>query len=170
MTHDDLVHRAAKWLAGTMRCEPILTEYGCWATREQPDAFGICSSGTILVECKMSVADYHADREKPFRQIPQRGMGRLRFYMTPPGLLSPELLARRPGWGLLEVHPKTVRVIRKSDPFAQCSNAECLLFRSAWINDRLRGQLPPADSGSEHTRRDVLREVHAAQTEGGGDE
>lgn len=137
ITHDELVQRAARWLAGTRRCAPVLTEHSCWATPEQPDAFGINSGGTILVECKASVSDFYADLSKLFRRHPVLGMGRQRYYMTPPGLLSEKLLDKCLGWGLLEVHPQTVRVIRESGLFYACSNAECLLFRSAWAMGKL---------------------------------
>jgi len=35
------------------------------------------------------------------------GLGRFRWYMTPPGIVQPSELP--PSWGLLEVHEKSVR-------------------------------------------------------------
>ena len=54
----------------------------------------------MLVECKVSRGDFLADREKPCRKKPEKGVGSERFYLTPPALLKiGELPA---GWGLLE--------------------------------------------------------------------
>ena len=78
-----------------------------------PDAIGwkrACHS--VVVECKISRADFFADQEKPFRQKPELGLGCERFYLTPAGLLHPEELPR--GWGLLESAGMTVHVIRRS--------------------------------------------------------
>jgi hypothetical protein len=67
-----------------------------------PDAIGwkqACHS--VLVECKVTRADFLADRVKPFRQKPEKGVGSERFYFTLPGLIEPEELPT--GWGLLEL-------------------------------------------------------------------
>ena len=67
-----------------------------------PDAIGwkkACHS--VLVECKVSRADFLADREKPFRQKSERAVGCERFYLAPKGLIRIEEL--HSGWGLLEV-------------------------------------------------------------------
>ena len=53
-----------------------------------------------MVECKITRDDFLADRDKPFRQKPARGVGSERFYLTPPVLIKLEELP--PGWGLLE--------------------------------------------------------------------
>ena len=80
-----------------------------------PDAIGwkkACHS--VLVECKASRPDFLADREKPFRQKPESGVGCERYYLAPRGLISVEEL--RPGWGLLEV---CGREIEKAKPSAK---------------------------------------------------
>jgi hypothetical protein len=111
----------------------VLTEVNCWATSESPDAFGINSDGSIVVECKTSVSDFYADRRKAFRKNPDEGMGRLRYYLTVPGLLTGEQLDTVPGWGLAEVHEHCVKVVRRSTVFRHSSLAESLLLRSAWL-------------------------------------
>jgi len=96
-THADLVARAAHWLANTKRCSIVLVEAVAWSTSEQPDALGWDGRGnSLLVECKVSVADFVADRRKPFAA---NRMGSLRYYMTPPGLISVDDVPD--GWGLL---------------------------------------------------------------------
>lgn len=131
--HAELVERAARWLRSAMKCAPVLTEVNCWATSESPDAFGVNSGGSIVVECKTSVRDFYADLQKPFRAKPEDGMGRLRYYLTPKALVSPERLTLARGWGLIEVHGRIIRVIKTSETFRQSSNDECLLLRSAWL-------------------------------------
>lgn len=109
MTHPQLVQKAVQWLR-SYRCGVILSEQAC-ASGEMPDAIGwkrACHS--VLVECKISRADFLADREKPFRQKSQLGMGCERFYLTPAGLLRSEELAA--GWGLLEYRNREVTVVR----------------------------------------------------------
>jgi hypothetical protein len=99
MTHAQMVERAVQWLR-SYRCGVVLSEQAC-ASGEMPDAIGwkqACHS--VLVECKITRADFLADREKPFRRRPERGVGSERFYLTPPGLIKLEEMP--PGWGLLE--------------------------------------------------------------------
>jgi len=99
MTHAQLVEKAVRWLRA-YRCGVVLSEQAC-ASGEMPDAIGwkrACHS--VLVECKVTRADFLADRAKPFRQKPEKGVGRERFYLTPPGLIKTEELPA--GWGLLE--------------------------------------------------------------------
>jgi hypothetical protein len=79
-----------------------------------PDAIGwkrACHS--VLVECKISRSDFLADRDKPFRQKSDLGLGCERYYLTLPSLLQSKDLP--PGWGLLEVRRRKVVIIRRSD-------------------------------------------------------
>src|SRR6266481_9209834 len=100
MTHSQLVEKAVEWLRG-YRCGVVLSEQAC-VSGEMPDAIGwkkACNS--VLVECKVSRADFLADREKPFRQKPENGVGCERYYPAARGLIRVEELPN--GWGLLEV-------------------------------------------------------------------
>lgn len=109
MTHPQLVAKAVEWLRA-YRCGVILSEQAC-ASGEMPDAIGwkrACHS--VVVECKISRADFLADREKPFRSKPQLGMGCERFYLTPAGMLRPQELPA--GWGLLEYRARKIDVLR----------------------------------------------------------
>ena len=108
MTHNKLVERAVAWLR-SYGCGVVLSEQSC-ASGETPDAIGWkrgCHS--VTVECKISRADFLADREKPFRRKPEKGMGCERFYLTPAGLLAPENLPA--GWGLLELRGRSVEML-----------------------------------------------------------
>jgi hypothetical protein len=111
MTHAQLVQRAIAWLRG-YRCGVVLSEQAC-VSGEMPDAIGWKrASHSVLVECKISRADFLADHDKPFRQKSELGLGCERFYLTPPRLLEGGDLPL--GWGLLEVRQRNVEVVRRS--------------------------------------------------------
>ncbi len=116
MTHAQLVRIAEHWLRTRYRCGIVLSEQSC-AGGETPDVIGWkgkCRS--VLVECKISRADFLADREKPFRKAPAQGMGCERLYCAPRGLIAPAELPK--GWGLLEVRGReaslTIKPCRNS--------------------------------------------------------
>jgi hypothetical protein len=109
--HAKLVSLAVAWLRN-YRCGVVLSEQAC-ASGEMPDAMGwkkACHS--VLVECKVTRADFLADRAKPFRQRPEMGVGSERFYLAPRGLVGIEELPR--GWGLLEVYDREIVVAKPS--------------------------------------------------------
>jgi hypothetical protein len=111
MTHAALVRKAVEWLR-SYRCGVVLSEQAC-VSGEMPDAIGwkrACHS--VLVECKISRADFLADRAKPFRQTPDSAVGCERFYFAPHGLIRSEELPA--GWGLLELHNRKIEMIRTS--------------------------------------------------------
>jgi hypothetical protein len=108
MTHEALVELAVRWLRTCYRCGIILSEQAC-CTGEVPDVIawkGRCRS--VLVECKVSRADFLADRNKPWRTNPEGTLGCERFYMAPAGLIGVAELP--PNWGLLEVRGRKVEV------------------------------------------------------------
>jgi len=111
MTHEALVEKAVAWLR-RYGCGVVLSEQSC-ASGETPDAIGwkrACHS--VMVECKVSRADFLVDRAKPFRRKPESGMGCERFYLTPARLLDMSELPD--GWGLLELRKRSVETLRPS--------------------------------------------------------
>jgi hypothetical protein len=111
MDHAYLVEKAVRWLR-RYRCGVVLSEQAC-ASGEMPDAIGwkgACQS--VLVECKVTRADFLADRAKPFRVKPEQGVGSERFYLTPTGLVRVEELPA--GWGLLEIRARRVEIVLPS--------------------------------------------------------
>jgi hypothetical protein len=109
--HAQLIARAVDWLRRRYKCGIILSEQYC-ATGEVPDVLawkGFCKS--VLVECKISRADFLADAAKPFRLKPEEGMGSQRFYMAPAGMIRPDELPKH--WGLLELHGREVHLAVK---------------------------------------------------------
>jgi len=111
MTHAQMVERAVRWLR-SYRCGVVLSEQAC-VSGEMPDAIGwkqACHS--VLVECKVTRADFLADRAKPWRQKPEQGVGSERFYLTPPALVEMEELPA--GWGLLELRRGGIEMVKAS--------------------------------------------------------
>lgn len=109
MTHADLVQRAVKWLRYALRCGVVLAEHN--AGHEFPDAIGWRGSWSHVVECKISRADFFADRKKPTRASYGERPACWCYYMTPPRLVAPEELPD--GWGLVEVADATRAQVRR---------------------------------------------------------
>ncbi|HHA2702408.1 TPA: hypothetical protein ACOEQH_000470 [Stenotrophomonas maltophilia] len=115
LTHAELVLVAGRWLRGSAGCSVVLEEL-CAATGngENPDAIGWRCGQTMLVECKASRSDFLADRKKPFRADPSRGLGMYRYFMAPKGLLRADEMPER--WGLLEVVGRRVFRTKGHEP------------------------------------------------------
>ncbi len=108
ISHSKLVAHAVEWLRHHYRCGIVLSEQYC-ATGEVPDAIGWKGScHSVLVECKVSRADFLADANKSFRLTPKEGLGCERLYLAPAGLIAPRELP--PDWGLLEYRSHGVRL------------------------------------------------------------
>jgi len=110
--HSQLVELAVRWLRSSYRCGIVLSEQYC-ATGEVPDAIGWkgqCRS--VVVECKVSRADFLADAGKPFRQKPEEGLGSERYYLALAGLIRIEELPD--GWGLLERRRNEIKLVKKA--------------------------------------------------------
>jgi len=84
---------------------------------EVPDAIGWrANCHSIVMECKVSHADFICDQHKRARQKPGQAMGRERLYLTPAGLIRAEELPE--GWGLLEVDKREINVVvRRKENF-----------------------------------------------------
>lgn len=82
--------------------------------RSIPDAIGWKWGGREchLVECKTSRSDFRRDKLKSSHRTGKLP-GTHRWYFTPPGLLRPAEVEEL-GWGLVEVHDRTCRVIVKA--------------------------------------------------------
>ena len=154
MTHDQLVERAVRWLKNgaklprptikwvdnhavdgppelfTVKCPLVLSEFHTHID-ERPDAIGFLHSGgtSILVECKVSESDYYADRQKPFRKDPDKGVGNFRWFLTPKGLVR-ESMSVPAGWGLLEVCGRVIRVRKWATEMKKDSEAETIILYS----------------------------------------
>lgn len=125
MTHAQLVRMAEQWLRRHYRCGIVLSEQSC-ASGETPDVIGWkgkCRS--VLIECKISRADFLADREKSFRKDPTQGMGCERFYLVPQGMIRAEELPK--SWGLLEAKHRAISISVRPARKAQRSEIGLML-------------------------------------------
>ena len=129
MTHKQAVRRIGNWLKNTKQCPIVITELAT-ANHETPDAIAFHGNGnSILVECKISRADFLADRHKFFREHPEHGMGDVRCFATPPGIVKPE--DDLEDWGLLEIHDRMIKVVREPEPQDANKRAEVKLLMSS---------------------------------------
>ena len=111
MTHARLVELAEAWLRRS-RCGIVLSEQGC-SSGEMPDAIGWKGKNhSIVIECKVSRADFLADASKPWRTNPEIALGCERYFAAPRGMLRPEEMPG--GWGLLEAQGREIKVVKKS--------------------------------------------------------
>jgi len=113
MTHQELTKYAVKWLQGhgySVALAELRNISG-----EEPDALGLSSGDSCLIECKTSRADFLADKKKWHRRNPKFGMGTWRYMLCPKGLLSPDEMPE--GWGLLEVRGSRVYKIKGATMF-----------------------------------------------------
>lgn len=125
MTHESLIVPAAIWLQA--RASIVITEMT--TVGEEPDAIGFNPSGSILVEVKVTRADFLRDGAKFFRREPKSGMGNLRYYFCPKGLLREDELPEK--WGLVEFDGVRSRVKKKAEHQGCNARAEQRLLISA---------------------------------------
>lgn len=107
ITHDDLVEVARKWLC--RKSGVVITEMA--GLSEIPDAIGWHGGHSTVIECKLSVNDFRAERQKGYRMW--GGIGQQRYYLIPKGLLVGEVLG---SYGLLEWDGKKIYETSKPNP------------------------------------------------------
>ena len=117
LTHGDLVQRAKRWLekshGNKFACGVVLAEYNSYAD-EIPDVIGFNAKRSILIECKVSRADFKSDGKKPHRHY-RKKLGNLRYYLTMPNVACPEDITN--GWGLLIASDKRITEVKESEYF-----------------------------------------------------
>lgn len=123
--HAALIPLAAAWLRkkGASVVITDMTHGG----PETADAIGWNSTYSTIIECKASRSDFLADRKKPFRRNAETGMGSLRYFCAPSGLINPQELP--PFWGLLEsTNGKLREVVKATHQTASKTNEVGLLL------------------------------------------
>ena len=124
MTHPDLVERAVQWLRRRYGCHIVLSEQAC-ASGEVPDVIGWKRANrSVVVECKVSRADFLADAKKPWRADAQ-ALGCERYYLAPAGLIRAAELP--PGWGLLEARGREIETTVRCNPRKSLRSEQGLL-------------------------------------------
>lgn len=121
MTHEHLVRIGAKWLRKKTEgniivpnCNLVVTEMKVAnKSGEIADIIGWCSFASIMIEVKVSRADFLQDSKKIFRKENCLGVGDFRYFLCPEGVIKEEDLNK--GWGLLYCTDNKVRIVRKAD-------------------------------------------------------
>lgn len=104
-THRKGCEIAANFLRSRMNCGAVFIEPNSFDNKESPDAIGFRPGGcSILVEVKITRADFLTDKKKPHRIDPTTGMGAYRLYVCPENVINVEDLP--PKWGLLYFTPR----------------------------------------------------------------
>lgn len=111
MTHKELCALAVGWLQRPVSrngpgCTIAVAETSNAINGEIPDAIGWrpyrqARCGSIVVEVKVSRADFLADAQKPHRKRSSEGMGAYRYILAPERLITVSELPTQ--WGLIEV-------------------------------------------------------------------
>jgi len=101
MSHKELVEKAKQWLIQAKGCNPVFTEKGSQRISEMPDAIGWNGHNCYVVEAKVSMADFNADKKKPHRT--DGGMGNLRYFLVPKEIENEAMKKLPIGWGLLSI-------------------------------------------------------------------
>jgi len=129
LTHKKAVQRIVAWMRYTRKLPVVIAELSTQNT-ETPDVIGFLGPGSsILVECKVSRADFLADKKKWFRREEDQGMGDVRYFAAPPGMLTPAELPE--GWGLLEIHDRMVSEKKAPERKKASKRCEVKLLMSA---------------------------------------
>lgn len=145
MTHRELCLFAAQKIRTGIhwdvpKCPYSIVEPFSFCSDEQPDVFAWNYWTTVMIECKVSHADFLADLKKPFRVNPERGIGRHRFYCCPDGIIKEEEVPN--GYGLLYVVDGKMKMIRKSERFERHNaNGEIGIVTSIVKRNGIKPQL-----------------------------
>lgn len=134
MTHSELVAEAMFWISRRWRSTSVGGHSIPYVTisemshsgSEFPDVIAFHDGrSSTLIECKISRADFRADKRKTHRAVPKLGMGKFRYYAAPKGIITEDDLP--PGWGLLVINPeskdKRSRVVVPSSEFRERNHA-----------------------------------------------
>jgi len=140
ITHRQLIEAGRLWLISAKSCNPVFIERTSSNIHEVPDVIGWTAQDCIVIECKISRADFIRDLQKPHRR--KDGLGNLRYYLLPNGLA--EKIKPENGWGLLVFRDscsiaEQVRFCN-SDNFSRNYKAEVLFLRSRIFEIQRFGQ------------------------------
>lgn len=144
MTHSEIVEKAAKWLKKHKEniiipnCRLVLTELKCSShSGEIPDIIGWSSTYSVLIEVKISKADFRRDAKKLYRRW-SNGMGQFIYYLVPEGLLIKDSWIY-PKCGLLTINDKgKILIVKKAE---KRNEADLISERSLLLSYIRRNQL-----------------------------
>ncbi len=127
--HRRLCIKAAKWLKNNKDRSAPRSDYVAvdlvTATEEIPDVLGWSYCTCIIIEVKTSRSDFLADKKKPFRKIPSKGLGEYRYYCCPAGLIKECELPEC--WGLIYEIDGRLEVVRKAERQEACISERAIV-------------------------------------------
>jgi len=114
MSHNELIVRGKKWLFSRSggKCKFVLKEMMALGNAEIPDLIGFNYYHSILVECKTSRSDFHADKKKAVRNGQRVGVGERKYFLCEKEIIFSSDLPEH--WGLLWIYGKRIKVIERS--------------------------------------------------------
>lgn len=135
LTHAHLCELGAKWLKKHTEnmvipnCSVVAKELTALIdSGEIPDIIGWCYWTSVLIEVKVSRADFLKDKKKPFRKNPSEGIGEFRYYLCPENLIKENELPEN--WGLLYASEKEkisiIKFATRQDANHACEKAMLL--------------------------------------------
>ena len=155
MQHATLVQLGVRWLS--RQCSVVLYEAAA-VKKEVPDVIGWAGPRAVLIECKVSRADFVRDFAKVTRGNPKLGMAQRRYYLCPAGVIQ---LADLPAkWGLLWAEKNGVTVQREARGFPQRNLLAEVEFTEITPDGLVRH---PSFKGLREDKD--AREVHLEETE-----
>lgn len=141
ITHDKLIKKASAWLRNhkenitVPNCSLTLNDQvTCCNSGEVPDVLGFCYWCSVLIEVKVSRSDFLADKKKIFRKTPALGMGDLRLYCAPKGIIKPEELPW--WWGLLEYENSKITMVKEPEKIDKEARNEITMLLSKIRRDK----------------------------------
>jgi hypothetical protein len=140
--HRELCLIAGKWLRKPGRIRPPSCPYVavelCTQGCEIPDVFGWNYWTTVLIEVKVSRRDFLRDSKKEFRETTE-GIGRLRFYCCPSGLIDPDEIPIY--WGLLYASNGQIEVVKNAVAQNTDGHSELMILASIIRREGIKPQL-----------------------------
>jgi hypothetical protein len=106
---------------------------------ESPDIFGFGLACTQLIEVKVSRSDFLADKKKYWRQNQTKGLGQLRAYLCPKGIINANELPEK--WGLFYYENGKIEIIKEPEiqtcDSMQEMNLAASIIRREGINPKI---------------------------------
>lgn len=160
MKHIEAIGYVAKYLGEERGFRVVLSEPRVVGLAEEPDVLAFKRHRSTLVEIKVSRADFLADKRKAFREQAAAGVGSLRLYAAPTGMILPADLPER--WGLLEITPKgKVSLVVEPRSFAVWNrDGETAMLACAY--ERAVHWIAPVSEGGKPVHPKVARRSAAA--------
>lgn len=126
--HKELCERGTKWLRRHTQniivpnCPTVAMDM-VTIESETPDIIGWSGGCSVMIEVKVGRGDFLKDHKKPFRKICETGVGELRYYLCPTGLIKGIEIPEK--WGLLYLNENNkIEIIKVAERQKANLNAE----------------------------------------------